>query len=130
MGKHKQISLVAAVVSLMIIFTSVDSFALVETGGIGIRVAQLYDYAPSTTDHRGSIVVLDVFKQSTAHRAGIQKGDVILEVNDVITKHHDFKDILENHLRSPSYTQVTLIIWRSSTNEKLTVNIMREPTVY
>jgi len=130
MGKHKQISLVAAVVSLMIIFTSVDSFALVETGGIGIRVAQLFNYAPNTTDNRGSIVILDVFKRSAAHRAGVQKGDVILEVNDVITKHHDFKDILENHLRSPSYTQVTLIIWRSSTNEKLTVNIMREPTVY
>ena len=130
MGKHKQISLVAAVVSLMIIFTSVDSFALVETGGIGIRVAQLFDYTPNTTDNRGSIVILDVFKRSAAHRAGVQKGDVILEVNDVITKHHDFKDILENHLRSPSYTQVTLIIWRSSTNEKLTVNIMREPTVY
>ena len=130
MGKHKQISLVAAVVSLMIIFTSVDGFALVETGGIGIRVAQLFDYAPNTTDNRGSIVILDVFKRSAAHRAGVQKGDVILEVNDVITKHHDFKDILENHLRSPSYTQVTLLIWRSSTNEKLTVNIMREPTVY
>jgi C-terminal processing protease CtpA/Prc len=130
MRKQNQRYLVVTVFSLMILFTSAASFALVETGGIGIRVAQLYDYAPNATDHRGSIVVLDVFKRSSAHRAGIQKGDVILEVNDVISRHHDFNDILENHLRSPSYTQVTLVIWRSSTNEKLTVNIMREPTVY
>lgn len=130
MRKHSFISLLALVVCLMIIFTSSDLSALVETGGIGIRVAQLYNHRQGETDHRGSFVVLDVIKGSAAERAGVEKGDVILKVGDVIVKHHNFLDILENHLRSLSYTQVILIIWRSSTKEKLTFNIMREPTVY
>jgi C-terminal processing protease CtpA/Prc len=130
MRTYNSISFVTVIISLMVIFTPGICFALVETGGIGIKVAQLYDYAPGATDHRGSIVVLDVFQRSSAQRAGIQKGDVILEVNDVVTRHHDFHDILENHLRSPSYTEVTLVIWRAGSNEKLTVSIMREPTVY
>jgi C-terminal processing protease CtpA/Prc len=130
MRKHKIIQFVAVVAGLVIIFMSADIIALVETGGIGIKVAQLYDYTNNATDHRGSLVVLDVFIRSAAQRAGIQKGDVILKVDDVITRHHDFQDILENHLRSPSYTMVTLTIWRSSTNETLTLDIMREPTVY
>jgi C-terminal processing protease CtpA/Prc len=130
MRPHNSIPVFAVIISLMVIFTSGICFALVETGGIGIKVAQLYDYSPGAKDHRGSVVVLVVFPRSAAQRAGIQKGDVILQVNDVVTRHNDFHDILENHLRSPSYTEVILTIWRASTNEKLTVSIMREPTVY
>ena len=130
MRNHNHFSLIAVAAGLVIIFMSAYAFALIETGGIGLRVAQLYDYAPGETDHRGSIVVLDVFKESTAQRAGIQKGDVILQVDEVVTRHHDFNDVLENHLRSPSYTPVILIIWRPGTHEKLTMEIMREPTVY
>ena len=130
MRKHKTIQFVAVVAGLVIIFMPADIVALIETGGIGIKVAQLYDHTNDATDRRGSLVVLDVFMRSAAQRAGIQKGDIILKVDDVITRNHDFQDILENHLRSPSYTMVTLTIWRSSTNETLTVDIMREPTVY
>ena len=130
MRKHKQISLLALVVCLSIIFTSAELPALVETGGIGIKIGQLFDHSTGATDHRGSIVVLDVFMQSPAEKAGIEKGDVILKVNDVITKNNDFRDILENHLRSPSNTEVILLIWRCRTKEKLVFKITREPIVY
>jgi C-terminal processing protease CtpA/Prc len=130
MKKRTYISLPALTACLMIIFTSADLSALVETGGIGVKVAQLYDHRQGETDHRGSIVVLDVIKGSAAEKAGLEKGDVILKIDDITVKNHDFLDVLENHLRSPSYTEVTLLIWRSSIMEKLIFRIMREPTVY
>ena len=130
MKKRNYISLSALTACLMIIFTSSDLSALVETGGIGVKVAQLYDHRQGETDHRGSIVVLDVIKGSAAEKAGLEKGDVILKIDDITVKNHDFLDVLENHLRSPSYTEVTLLIWRSSIMEKLIFRIMREPTVY
>ena len=57
MRKHKIIQFVAVVAGLVIIFMSADIIALVETGGIGIKVAQLYDYTNNATDHRGSASV-------------------------------------------------------------------------
>jgi len=121
---------IVTIICLLAFFCPADALALVETGGIGIKAAQLYDYTKDATDHRGSIVVLDVFRQSVAKRAGLEPGDVILKINDTITKGKDFLDLLENHLRSPSYTEVILIIWRVETKEKMTLKIMREPTVY
>ena len=73
---------------------------------------------------------MDVLRHSAAERAGIEKGDVILKVDDVLTNIYDCEYLLENHLRCPSYTEVTLIIWRCSTKEKLVLKIMREPTIY
>jgi C-terminal processing protease CtpA/Prc len=130
MRKYKRVLFVAVFVCLMTIFMPSCLFALIETGGIGIRVAQLYNRTAGISNHRGSLVVLDVFRHSAAERAGIEKGDVILKVDDVVTKDLYCEDLVENHLRSPSFTEVTLIIWRSSTKDKLTIIIMREPTIY
>ena len=130
MRKHNPILLLVIVVSMIIIFTPVHLFALVETGGIGIKVAQLYNRTTGVSNHRGSLVVLDVFRHSAAERAGMEKGDVILKVDDVLTKNFDCEDLVKDYLRSPSFTEVTLIIWRSSTKDKLTIIIMREPTIY
>ena len=104
--------------------------AVEETGGIGLKVSQLYDYTTKKEDKRGSIVILDVFKGSPAHRHGIEKGDLILKVNDVVTRRNDFHDILDNHLRGPSHTDVKLILWRPSTMDKFEVELRRMPMVY
>ncbi len=85
MRKYNSILFVAIVVSMMTIFTPSYLFALVETGGIGIKVAQLYNRTTGVSNHRGSLVVLDVFRHSAAERAGMEKGDVILKVDDVLT---------------------------------------------
>ena len=129
---RKNISITISLISVLVLFfsTSPNLFALVETGGIGIKIGQLYDYTTKKENRRGSIVVLDVFKGSVADKHGIQKGDVILKVDDLITKGNDFKDILENHLRGSADTDVTLIIWRPSIKEKITIKLTREPTAY
>ena len=106
------------------------TLAVEETGGIGLKVSQLYDYTTKKEDKRGSIVVLDVFKGSPAHRHGIEKGDLILKVNDTITRRKDFHDLLHNHLRGPSHTDVKLIVWRPSTMDKFEIELRRMPMVY
>ncbi len=79
--------------------------AVEETGGIGMKISQLYNYTTKGDDKRGSIVVLDVFKGSPAQKHGIQKGDIILKVNNETTKNNDFIDLLHDHLRGCPYTQ-------------------------
>ena len=115
---------------LLMLFSSSDLFAVEESGGIGMKLSQLYDYTTQEADKRGSLVVIDVFKGSPAYKHGIEKGDIILKVNDTITKQNDFKDLLHNHLRGPASTNVKLIIWRCSIMEKIALEIERIPMVY
>ena len=53
MRKYNSILFVAIVVSMMTIFTPSYLFALVETGGIGIKVAPLYSCTADVSNHRG-----------------------------------------------------------------------------
>ena len=68
-------------------------FALEETGGIGMTVAQLYNEI--SEDHRGYIVVLDVFKDGPAYNGGVERGDIITHINDRMTKARELNDILK-----------------------------------
>lgn len=104
--------------------------AVDESGGIGLKVSQLYNYTTKDDDKRGSIVVLYVFKGSPAQKHGIQTGDIILKINDEVTRNNDFKELLHEHLRGPSFTEVTLEIWRPGIQEKFTIVIQRAPMVY
>jgi len=120
---------IAIALSLMFFMGSLV-VAVEESGGIGMKVTPLYNYTTSKEDKRGSIVVLDVFKGSPAQKHGIQKGDIILKINDQITREQDFEYLLHNHLRGPSFTDVKLEIWRPSIQEKFTLEIQRTPMVY
>lgn len=130
MKKNFRILTFAAVAVLLVCFTAGIVMAVEETGGIGMKISQLYNYTTKADDKRGSIVVLDVFKGSPAQKHGIQRGDIILKVNDETTKNNDFIDLLHEHLRGPSFTEVKLQVWRPSLQEKFDIVIQRVPMVY
>lgn len=121
---------VAFILCLLVPIYAGSVLAVEETGGIGMKISQLYNYTTKSEDKRGSVVVLDVFKGSPAQKHGIQKGDLILKVNDQVTRNFDFMDLLHNHLRGPSFTEVTLEIWRPAIQEKFEIVIQRVPMVY
>jgi C-terminal processing protease CtpA/Prc len=125
-----RVLVIIAVTLFLVRLTENSVMAVEESGGIGLKVSQLYNYTTKDDDKRGSIVVLEVFKGSPAQKHGIQKGDIILKVNDEVTKNHDFKDLLHDHLRGPSFTEVILEIWRPSTQEKFEFTMQRNPMVY
>jgi C-terminal processing protease CtpA/Prc len=115
---------------LWLFFTAGTLPAVEETGGIGLKVGQLYDYTTTDEDKRGSLVVLDVFNGSPAHLQGIQKGDIIFQVGEVLTRRRDFNDILHNLLRGVSFTEIKLVIWRPSKQEKIELTLQRMQMVY
>lgn len=94
-----------------------------EPGGIGLAVLQLYDH--NRKDHRGPIVVLDVLLNGSALDAGVEKGDIITHVDDEITSGKDYEYILEEMLRGPAFTSVTLTIRRSSSNKIFDITLDR-----
>ena len=130
MRKYRWILWTITCVSLWLLFNSSVVFAVEETGGIGLKVGQLYDYTTTDEDKRGSLVVLDVFNGSPAHLQGIQKGDIILQVGEVLTRRRDFNDILHNLLRGVSFTEIKLVIWRPSKQEKIELTLQRMQMVY
>ena len=103
-------------------------FALEETGGIGMTVAQLYNEI--SEDHRGYIVVLDVFKDGPAYNGGVERGDIITHINDRMTKARELNDILKNDIRGTEGTDITLRIWRYSSKERLEIKLIRVPIIY
>jgi carboxyl-terminal processing protease len=100
-----------------------DLFAEEFPGGIGLSVLQLYHH--ESRDHRGPIVVLDVLPKGSALKAGIEKGDIITHVDGESTTGKIYEYILEEMLRGPAYTEVTLTIRRTSTNKTFDVTLDR-----
>jgi carboxyl-terminal processing protease len=119
--KRKAIFIFFAAALLLLI--SSDLFAEESPGGIGLSVLQLYHH--ESRDHRGPIVVLDVLPKGSALKAGIEKGDVITHVDGEPTTGKDYEYILEKMLRGPAYTEVTLTIRRTSSNERFDVTLDR-----
>jgi carboxyl-terminal processing protease len=128
MKKFVRVMFVIATIFLWIAQSATAIFALEETGGIGMKIAQLYD--DIRDDHRGSLVVLDVFEGSPAKASGIEKGDIITHIDGELTRGKDFKKILFNELRGGATTEVTLKIWRASTKKRLAIKLIRVPMIY
>jgi carboxyl-terminal processing protease len=95
----------------------------VEPGGIGLSVLQLYDH--TAKNHKGPIVVLDVFEIGSAIKAGVQKGDIITHIDGKTTSGREFEYVLEEMLRGPAYTSVTLTIQRYSTGQTFNMTLDR-----
>jgi C-terminal processing protease CtpA/Prc len=57
-------------------------------GGIGMKIFQLYDQ--TIENHKGHIVVVDVYKNSPAEKHGIQRGDIITYLDGRPTAGLDF----------------------------------------
>lgn len=92
--------------------------AFEDVNTLGMMLAQTYNSDTQHVDKRGSLVVLDIKRGSLAQRVGIQKGDIILKVNNVVTKAHDLKYIVDNYLNMQSSANRTIILWRPEDNEK------------
>jgi carboxyl-terminal processing protease len=108
---------------ILLIPISSDLCAEEFPGGIGLSVLQLYHH--ESMDHRGPIVVLDVLPKGSALKAGVEKGDIITHVDEEPTTGKDYRYILEEMLRGPAYTEVTLTIRRTSTNKSFDVTLDR-----
>ena len=106
----------------------VSAWAVDETGGIGLKLGQLYDNLAS--DHRGSFVVLDVYENSPAQVAGLQRGDVITHIDGQQTKGRDFMKVVETELRGEPGTEVKLKVWRFQSMKRLDIILQRVPMVY
>lgn len=128
MKRAQLFSLVAVIFILLLALPGTPLFALEEKGGIGITVAQLCD--ETTQDHRGYLVVLDVFKDSPAESAGIERGDIITHINGQFTKGKDFMGVLKNEIRGTEGTELELKIWRYSTKKRLEIKLTRVPIFY
>ena len=94
-----------------------------EPGGVGLSVLQLYHH--ERNDHKGPIVVLDVLLGGSALNGGVEKGDIITHVDKESTTGKEYLDIIENMLRGPAYTSVTLTIRRTSTNQTFDITLDR-----
>ena len=102
---------------------ALDLFAEEYPGGIGLSVLQLYHH--DSKDHRGHIVVLDVLPKGSALKACVEKGDIITHVDEEPTTGKDYEYILEEMLRGPAYTEVTLTIQRTSANKIFDITLDR-----
>ena len=97
---------------------------VVEPGGIGLAVLQLYDHSKEK-NHKGPIVVLDVLEKGSAIQAGVERGDIITHIDRKSTSGREFEYILEEMLRGPAYTSVTLTIRRTSSGQTFNVTLDR-----
>ena len=104
---------------LLICFIPKISSAFEEAALFGMTLSQMYDYTTQNEDKKGSLVVLKVERGTPAHRVGIQNGDIILMVNNIVTKNHDCRDIIDHCLLQTSAIETTITLWRPEKKEKL-----------
>ena len=68
---------------------------------------------------------MDVLPKGSALSAGIEKGDIITHIDGESTSGRDFNYILEEMLRGPANTSVTLTIRRTSSNQTFNMTLDR-----
>ena len=127
MNRKKFLSRIIVALFLSAIWV-VSAWAVDETGGIGLKLGQLYDNLAN--DHRGSFVVLDVYESSPAESAGLQRGDLITHVDGQLTKGRDLIKVVETELRGEPGTEVKLKVWRFQSRKRLDITLQRVPMVY
>ena len=108
---------------LLTFAADVEGYGHAKKGGIGFLFLQLYDHNKS--DHRGPIVVIDVFDRGTAIKSSIMKGDIITHIDGIPTKGKDYEYILEEMIRGPAFTDITLTLKRSGEGKAKEITIGR-----
>ena len=73
----------------------------------------------------GRFSISDIFDKSPAEKAGMQIGDVILEIDGVKTE--DFKDVSEVAMKARGIagSEVEILVFRPSTQEELSMTVVR-----
>ena len=97
-----------------------------EPGGIGLAILQLYHH--DRKDRKGPIVVIDVMPSGPALVAGVERGDIITHIDNQLVAGNDFFYILEEMLRGPAHSNITLTIQRASTNQNFNLSLERVKT--
>jgi len=99
-----------------------------ESGGFGLVVSRLYD--PGSPGNMGPIVVLRVRPDGEAYRAGIQEGDIILEIDGRQTAGREFGDIAPNSIRGKADPSSDLKIKRLPADKTIAVTLRRTFITY
>ncbi|MGQ9667625.1 MAG: S41 family peptidase [Anaerolineae bacterium] len=76
------------------------------------------------TDENGLLVIVEPIENSPASRAGLRPGDIVLEVDGENIQGWSTTEAVAK-IRGPRGTTVKLLIYRPSTGEQFTVEIMR-----
>lgn len=77
------------------------------------------------TDENGYLVIVEPFEGGPAARAGILAGDIVLEADGEELLGLSSTEAVSK-IRGPRGTTVTLLIYRPSTDERFTVEVVRE----
>lgn len=84
-------------------------------GGIGALIRQRDDYA----------IVAEPYEGFASDKAGLQAGDVILEVNGKSTKGKDTEDV-SKVLKGQPGTEVKLLVKKAGTDKPIVISVKRE----
>jgi carboxyl-terminal processing protease len=109
-------------ISLFIIIALCFQSSAERFGGAGLIVAQLFD--PATSTKAGETVVLGVLPDGSAKTQGVKPGDVIVEIDEKVTRGVEF-DAIVNSLRGKIGSTVKLKIKRTGTDTLLSFTITR-----
>jgi len=77
------------------------------------------------TDENGFFTIVQPFEDSPAYRAGLQPGDIVLEVDGAVTQGLSTTEVI-SMIRGPKGTVVTLLIFRPDTQEQFTAEVERD----
>ncbi len=86
-----------------------------EFGGLGIQIG--------IKAHR--VIVIAPIEGTPAHAAGIETGDIILKVDEVLTKDLTLMEAVQ-HMRGPKGTTVTLTVEREGARGTLSFTLIRD----
>ena len=82
------------------------------SGGVGVRVAQLFD--PTTTTKAGELVILEVLAGADTSAKSLAPGDIIVKIDEMSTKNVDLVTLVSK-LRGRVGSEVILGVKRAST---------------
>ncbi len=113
----------AGVLTLCIFFLAVNVTSCSEEkfGGLGLRVAQLYD--PDVPSKQGALVVLKVMSGLSAYQAGVLEGDMITHIDGQSVKGKSFDDLIARKMRGPAGSDVSLTIERFGDREAKVIEL-------
>ncbi len=83
--------------------------------GVGLFIAQ----------KRNRILIKSVVDHSPAHKANLQKGDEIIQIDGVLVRDLDFEDVV-SALRGPPNTKIKLMVIKANSTKPVELSLMRK----
>lgn len=97
---------------------------VVHNANLGIAIGQLYDN--NRKDRKGRLVILNLYKDGPAYKAGLEKGDIITHIDGKATKGRSLNKVISNLLKGEEGTSVELKIYRDDPPVLINIEIERE----